>query len=628
MNKSQQIAIENANKKLQSQSERSAGGAFMRGVGQGITMDFGDEMLAFLKSGGRVNSPEYKKHLLEIRESLKGYKEAFPKSYTGGNITGAVGSALVPGGLALKGGGLALKGTKVLGLGAGEGALTAVGAQEEEKGLNPATMDSAISGATWGVAGAAGFGLLGKGAGILAAPVIEGFRRKYGKKMSLEAEKVLSQMIKDSGESADEIIAKIASGEMPAEGNKTLTMYLRKLAVEDSGLRQKVNTILKERSTRRTDKAYTGLRETLAPGTNRNIIKQKKTELQKMRDEENLLYAPVFEQGGYVSDEIAEFIKNEVIKRKGLAQRVFDDIQFENPELSPFFKVAKNGEVSFTNRPPTLEEAEYILRSIKDKTTGAYKEGRKTVGATSQRLSRELQEMLDNFSPDLADARATAFRNFQSKDALDFGMKALNKQGDEVEAYYEDLLEEGNQEAIRMFKMGIVNGINRALDSRKKSAVLRDINDPGKKINQILRNVIADDDYGKTLLKDIDLADKSNTLANQLNPDFGSQTAEILGGGQKVRSGLSQGLDTVGALMSGNPVEIGRHALRALEGKTTLSNAQLAEVADFLTQRDPRLAEQLITMSGNPELLNNTLQRISNQIGATTAGAGAMEMAR
>ena len=138
MNKSQQVAIESARKKLQSQSERSAGGAFMRGVGQGITMDFGDEMLAFLKSGGRVNSPEYKQHLLEIRESLKGYQEAFPKSYTGGNITGALGSALVPGGAVVKGGGLLAKGAKVALLGAGEGAATSIGAQEEEKGFNPA----------------------------------------------------------------------------------------------------------------------------------------------------------------------------------------------------------------------------------------------------------------------------------------------------------------------------------------------------------------------------------------------------------------------------------------------------------------------------------------------------------
>ena len=61
---------------------------------------------------------------------------------------------------------------------------------------------------------------------ILGAPIIEGIKRKFGNKMSLEAEKVLSKMVEDSKEDIDTIIARIANGEMPAEGNATLEYIL------------------------------------------------------------------------------------------------------------------------------------------------------------------------------------------------------------------------------------------------------------------------------------------------------------------------------------------------------------------------------------------------------------------
>ena len=247
--------------------------------------------------------------------------------------------------------------------------------------------------------------------------------------MSLEAEKVLSKMVKDSKEDIDTIIARIANGEMPAEGNATLGVYLRQLVNQDSGLRMRVNEVLRERATSRSDKSIDDLKTTLAPNADKNIIKQKKTELQRMREEEDLLYNPIFENETLVSDEIADFIRNEIIKR-GLGQKAFRDIKLYNPQLSPFFNIAKNGDVTFTNRPPTLEEAEYILRSLKDQGDKLFKEGGSRGGQAVVNVSKNLQNLLDEFSPDLKNARSIASQNFASKEALDFGSSALNKDSD------------------------------------------------------------------------------------------------------------------------------------------------------------------------------------------------------
>ena len=634
MNKSQQVALENARKKL----KKTKTGAFTRGFGQGLFAEFGDELLAGLKSGfllnpfNKVFRDRYIDERNKIRESLKSYEEQFPNTTMTGKIAGgtttAVGTAMIPQTRILKAGSNILqKGLNLAGGGALVGSTTAIGAQEGDKGYNPETLQSGIEGATTGAITSVGGGAIFKGLGVLGAPIIEGIKRRFGNKMSLEAEKVLSKMVEDSNEDIDTIIARIANGEMPAEGNETLGLYLRQLVNQDSGLRMRVNEVLRERATNRSNKSIDDLKTTLAPNTDKNIIKQKKTELQKMREEEDALYNPIFENETIVSDEIADFIRNEIIKR-GLGQKAFSDIKLYNPQLSPFFNIAKNGDVTFTNRPPTLEEAEYILRSIKDQGDKLFRDGGSRGAGAVVNVSKKLQNLLDDFSPDLKNARSIASQNFASKRALDFGSSALNKSSDDVEDFYETLLEDGNKEAIRMFKMGVVNGLNRILDTRKKSTLIKQINDPDHKIHKILRNIIADDEYGESLLKSLKLADQSNQLAKNINPNFGSQTALLTEGGDRIRSGLNQGVDAIGAVMSGNPIEMARTFTRTLKGKTNLSDAQLGEIANFLTQRDPDLAQKMLSLSADPDLLARALESVSDKMAQAGGLAVATEMTR
>ena len=634
MNKSQQVALENARKKL----KKTKTGAFTRGFGQGLFAEFGDELLAGLKSGfllnpfNKVFRDRYIDERNKIRESLKSYEEQFPNTTMTGKIAGgtttAIGTAMIPQTRILKAGSNILqKGLNLAGGGALVGSTTAIGAQEGDKGYNPETLQSGIEGATTGAITSVGGGAIFKGLGVLGAPIIEGIKRRFGNKMSLEAEKVLSKMVEDSNEDIDTIIARIANGEMPAEGNETLGLYLRQLVNQDSGLRMRVNEVLRERATNRSNKSIDDLKTTLAPNTDKNIIKQKKTELQKMREEEDALYNPIFENETIVSDEIADFIRNEIIKR-GLGQKAFSDIKLYNPQLSPFFNIAKNGDVTFTNRPPTLEEAEYILRSIKDQGDKLFRDGGSRGAGAVVNVSKKLQNLLDDFSPDLKNARSIASQNFASKRALDFGSSALNKSSDDVEDFYETLLEDGNKEAIRMFKMGVVNGLNRILDTRKKSTLIKQINDPDHKIHKILRNIIADDEYGESLLKSLKLADQSNQLAKNINPNFGSQTALLTEGGDRIRSGLNQGVDAIGAVMSGNPIEMARTFSRTLKGKTNLSDAQLGEIANFLTQRDPDLAQKMLSLSADPDLLARALESVSDKMAQAGGLAVATEMTR
>ena len=80
--------------------------------------------------------------------------------------------------------------------------------------------------------------------------------------------------------------------------------------------------------------------------------------------------------------------------------------------------------------------------------------------------------------------------------------------------------------------------------------------------------------------------------------------------------------------MSGNPIEMARTFSRTLKGKTNLSDAQLGEIANFLTQRDPDLAQKMLSLSADPDLLARALESVSDKMAQAGGLAVATEMTR
>ena len=71
---------------------------------------------------------------------------------------------------------------------------------------------------------------------------------------------------------------------------------------------------------------------------------------------------------------------------------------------------------------------------------------------------------------------------------------------------------------LECLKWVLLMELNRVLDTRKKATLIGQINDPNSKIAKILKNVLADDEYGESLLKSLKLADQTNQLAKNINP--------------------------------------------------------------------------------------------------------------
>jgi hypothetical protein len=122
----------------------------LRGVKQGVTFGFGDEITGFLESA--FTDKTYTQARNEARANDKAAKEAHPWVYGGGELAGGLATSLVPAGAVVKGAGFAANAVR----GAGAGVLQGIGESEGET-----IADIAQDAGKAGLAGATIGGFLG-----------------------------------------------------------------------------------------------------------------------------------------------------------------------------------------------------------------------------------------------------------------------------------------------------------------------------------------------------------------------------------------------------------------------------------------------------------------------------------
>lgn len=134
--------------------------SLLQGLGQGVSMGWGDELMAAIKTMGGMTG-DYGAELENQRGGLDRAREANPGWYMGGEIGGSVGSAFVPMGAAMRGLTMGQKIGRGATVGATQGAIYGAGTGE------------GAGGAGGKLVGAATGGLLGAGLGAVAAPAAQ-----------------------------------------------------------------------------------------------------------------------------------------------------------------------------------------------------------------------------------------------------------------------------------------------------------------------------------------------------------------------------------------------------------------------------------------------------------------------
>lgn len=599
-------------------------------LGQGLALGFGDEIMA----GIRSLSPNqtYDEALADERKRLGNYRTAYPKSSfayeLGGAVLPALGAGLLTAGAGAGGvmGATAMRAAPTLGraavAGAGTGAVYGFGSGEG--GLANRAGNAAIDAALGAAGGAAGQ----VAAGAIARPlerVVDFARRTIGGRASNAVQAEVQRLAAESGMSVDEIIERVANGQMMGEVSDTLRYAARAYkagggeassVIADAFKRRMPDGSTWTRAGETRGAAAGALQDTLAPGMGDNVLGSFTAAQAAARAGEREAYTRAFEQAGPLTPEIVTAL-GEAIRRDPASADYAARLIRAQTGQNPYFTIdQKTGQVLF-GRAPTLQEAELVRRALADTKDAAYRSGQGGVGEALGDIEGGLRQQLDDFSVPLLTARTTAAANRTARDAFDMGRTALNRPADQVMLEFEQVVAQG-EAAVRAYRAGLMDQLRKTVQSPSGASLMPRLSDPNKGQGMIL-NYVMPQDQREYVLRLIGQAADSQDAQNVIMG--GSPTAQtLLGQGQQGSAGIV--VDLMSASRGDIPAAmrvIDQAAKQAMQG---LSEQQKVEVARLLVQRDPSALRAALIDEGGLMALQRRVEELGAIVRRSGAAAG------
>jgi hypothetical protein len=593
----------------------------IRQFAQGATFNTADEAEAAARSS--MLGTKYEDELKQIRSKVSAYQKAYPIQSTSVELAGALAPAVAmapfTGGTSLVEGaaqaGPALG--RLMALGAGQGALSAAGSGEGDA-LNRLTRS--VGGAVEGALMAPVAQQAVKAVGGLVGGVIDTVRRRVGDRGAKVVETEIARLTKESGLTPDEIVDKIAKGEIMAE-NATLQDAVRVFA-RGGG---QASTILKKALTERPPalraQAMNELQNKLAGDLDQNVLKSFRAGEKELGATEKKLYEQAYAKGGIVNGDMLN-AASDALKRAPESARSINEFYKSSTGKNPFFKVMDDGEVKW-DRMPTLEDMEIIRRGVSDAKSKAYTSGSGGVGKNLGDAELALRAQIDNSSLALRDARANVASNRLASESFDAGRKVFTKSADEIQYDFENLVAK-SEGATKAFRAGVMDALRSKSSSGAAKTMMQKIEDPMSKEGQVLRTIFPQDELDN-MLAIVGRASQSQRAATAVLG--GSATAPSIFNANRV--GMNISAEEASNALGGNPIAILNVAKKALAKATpTLSDAQRAQVAQVLVSEDPRFVLNALRDQGGIKMLQDRVsqmfgqaQRVLPSAAAITAGS-------
>lgn len=599
----------------------------LRSAAQGLTLGFGDEIEALVRS--KVAGEDFDTVINQIRSELAQYREADP---AGALLYEAAGSVALPGG-ALK---YALGKSPTLlrtvaatsGTGALAGGVTAAGTGEggviERSARVPA-------GAGFGaVAGPIAYGA-GKGVQFGASALIDFARRKVGGRGAKIVEDQIQRIAKETGMTDDEILQGIARGDILAE-NKTIQDIVRAYA-RGGG---ESSEILKRALTSRPEKLRAGALEELnrvlfpdAQGNVRRVVSQAD---EALRQAESQQYKAAFGRGGVITKDTLDAIEQGIRRSPGAGKALQEAYQAQTGK-TPFFSI--KGEEIVYDRAPTLQDAEILMRGLRDLADEAYRGGRGSAGAGYKEAEKLLRTEINKASTLLergggADGYGGVYRpavktvgqtrkeaaNLRSsRDSFDYGKTIFGQNADQVSIDFEKV----SPENVKYLRAGVMDAIRNKMATGNKLTFMKRLSDPATKEGQILRTVYPQDQLEK-MLDVVGRAARSQEASGAILG--GSSTAPTQMAANRIGMGLS--LQEISSAMSGNPLAMIGAVRKMLKSALPdgLTDSQRAEVAKVLVSQDPQLVMVALRDDSALAELAKKAQSMTSKVPTGLLGAG------
>jgi hypothetical protein len=572
----------------------------LRTAAQGFTMGASDEAEAAIVS--RWTGRPYDEVLSEIRTKIKAYQQAQPVESTGAELMGAAGMGLLTAPLT---GGASIPMTlgRAAALSGAQGGITGFASAEggmQERGAGAVT--GAVTGAALGPIAQKGMEALG----FTADKVVDWARRNIGGRGSKAVETEIQRLASTSGMTTDEIVDRIAKGEIMAE-NETLRTAVRALYSQGGS----ASNILREALTVRPEafrkSAQSMMQAGLTPGVNKSVLRSMKMTDDAARAAERQAYKQAFEQGGIISPELTLAFGDAIKKVPNVVENINRNYRAETGKKN-FFEVV-DGNVKF-DKGATLEDFEIARRALRDEADQAYRAGQGSYGEILKNLELNIKTALDAASQPLAKARAGAAALRQARDAFGEGRKALTKSADQVDLEVQGL----NAQQLQAYRSGVMDSFRNKFTTGQRKSLMTTLADPESKEAKILRSVYPQDSLSD-LMKKIDLASQSQKTATSVLG--GSQTAPSLLQAQKVGSNVSA--QEMVSAMSGDPFALLNVTRKILSSKTqNLSEPDRERVAKILVETDPTLVRRALQ---DDSVMADLQRRVGQIMGGTAVGA-------
>ena len=585
----------------------------LRSALQGTTFKFADEAEAYLRSVGGEN---YDTALKDIRLKIKNYETSRPvesglieagasipisvaMSYlTGGGSTSATTQSLFP----------AL--ARVAGVGAAQGAATGAGGAEGD--AYERLVGGTIGAATGGVLAPATYlGMKAVGNTILD-PMIDFTRRKLGDRGAKIVETEVQRIQQQTGLEPDEIVAKIANGEILAE-NPNILGIVRAYASGGGDASRTIREALTNRPTTLRNKTVEEISKELSAGTEPNVLKKFAQSEVERTTARNALYNKAYDEGGVITEEMLNSL-TDAMQRSPSAYELINKLSQAQLKTKPFFTMNDAGEVTFI-RPPTIRDMEIARRGLKADINRKYTSGEGDIAKELQPYEEALRGLINKSAPAVGEARAQAASDKVTSRAFNDGKLAFGKSPDQVQIEFEKLVS-SSPESVSAYRAGIMAQLRNKMSMGGRTSMMANLESAEAKEGQILR-IIYPQDKVDDILKLARVASQSQKAAGKVLG--GSPTAETLMESKNI--GMKISPEEVASVFSGDAFTTMRVVSKIVQKNApNLSPEQKQQVARILVSEDPALVSRAFRDESGMAILQQRLQTIGNRVTRTSGG--------
>ena len=515
---------------------------------------------------------------------------------------------------------------KMAGIGAAEGGVTAALSSDKTlreqmtpEGLLNIGLNSTIGAGTAGAMYTGGQGLIKAGQGVSDfLAMVSGSRARTA--VTNELQRIASE----AGISADEAFNRIMRGEILAE-DPTVAGMVRAYRSEGGAPAKAIYQGMGGRPAQTQEKAVEIIRSGIAEGLDANLVKHARMADQALAKLERTEYENAFEIAGDASQEVVDEMYS-VMRRYPSGAKELAAAFTSETGRTPFFSIdSATNKISF-NMQPTMKDAEILRRIVVQEGDALIAKGgaKATTGVNIKEASDFLKQSINKYSPEIEMARTNASDRRAISSAFQKGRKAMAQASDDVEVEFNNIVNEGNADAIESYRLGYLANMKSRMSSGAGKSMMGRLSDETSKEGSTLRMIFPADRLDEALEK-IGVAAQSRT-----------STGRVLGGSETAATIMqSKRVGTISDSITG-----GRLAADAIRGdigaavnilsrivkqfQPNLSEAQKVKVVSVLLSQDPQLVRKALTDKTVLASLRDIIAQVGEPIVRASSMAGAI----